>query len=68
MGISRVRKKYDDNEERLISNSDLISKLKESDPMFKRYPLNDNLSVMKVGITSKASKITDILFQTIEIC
>lgn len=68
MGISRVRKKYDDNEERLISNSDLISKLKKSDPMFKRYPLNDNLSVMKVGITSKASKITDILFQTIEIC
>lgn len=68
MGISRVRKKYDDNEERLISNSDLISKLKESDPMFKRYPLNDNLSVMKVGITSKASKITDILFRTIEIC
>lgn len=68
MGISRVRKKCDDNEERLISNSDLISKLKKSDPMFKRYPLNDNLSVMKVGITSKASKITDILFQTIEIC
>lgn len=62
MGILWVRKKYDDNEECLILNLDLILKLKESDFMFKRYLLNDNFFVMKVGIILKVFKIIDILF------